>query len=224
MRTHLVEVLPPRFDHHLRLCSRTEPLDAEAFVAEFAVEAFADAILPGLAGVDQGGADAVLGDPLQQRTRHELGAVVGTQEGWRTALADHSRQDLDHPAGADAGTDIDRETLAGELVRQGQALQSLTVGTVVEHEVVAPDLVRRRWRLWPRPRCRHAFAPSLARHLQFRQSPQPISAPRAHRMPVPGQENLNAPIAIARILCRQRRHLLDHRSVADRLSAEVTER
>src|SRR3954449_6475415 len=166
MWTHLVEVLPPRLDHHLRLCSRTEPLDAEAFVTEFAVETLADTILPGLAGVNQRGADTMLGDPLQQRARDELGIIVGTQKRWRAALADQSRQHLDHASRADTGTDIDCKPFAGELVRQRQALQPLTVGAVVEHEVVAPDLVGRLRGQWPRPRCRYPFAPSLARHLK----------------------------------------------------------
>src|SRR3954470_8231088 len=91
---------------------------------------------------------------------------------------------LDHASRADTGTDIDCKPFAGELVRQRQALQPLTVGAVVEHEVVAPDLVRRLRGQWPRPRRRHPFAPSLARHLKLRQSPQPISAPRAHWMAV----------------------------------------
>src|SRR5215472_17152274 len=53
MRTHLVVVLPPSFDDHLRLGARTKPFEAQALVAEFAVEAFHDAILPRLARLDQ---------------------------------------------------------------------------------------------------------------------------------------------------------------------------
>ena len=50
MRPHRVVVLPPALDNDL--CARAEPFEAEAFVAKLAVEAFADAILPGLAGLD----------------------------------------------------------------------------------------------------------------------------------------------------------------------------
>jgi transposase InsO family protein len=44
--------------------------------AELAVEAFGDAILPGLAGLDQRGANAVCGDPGQERLGNELRTVV----------------------------------------------------------------------------------------------------------------------------------------------------
>jgi hypothetical protein len=50
MRTHLVVMAPPSFDDHLRFGSRSKPLEAQALVAEFAIEAFRDAVLPGLPG------------------------------------------------------------------------------------------------------------------------------------------------------------------------------
>jgi len=40
MRSHIVVVLPPLLDHHLRFDPIPEPLDAQAFVPELAVEAF----------------------------------------------------------------------------------------------------------------------------------------------------------------------------------------
>ena len=48
MRTYLVEVSPPFFDQNLRLGARTKPFEAQTLVAELAVEALRDAILPGL--------------------------------------------------------------------------------------------------------------------------------------------------------------------------------
>ena len=50
MRPHGIVVPPPTLDDDLGFGARAEPFEAETFVAEFAVEAFADAILPGLAG------------------------------------------------------------------------------------------------------------------------------------------------------------------------------
>ena len=55
MWTHRVEVPPPRFDNHLGLAAAAEPLDAEAFVTELAVEGLVGAVLPRLAGIDDGG-------------------------------------------------------------------------------------------------------------------------------------------------------------------------
>src|SRR5688572_24305390 len=72
MRAHVIVVLSPGLDDHLRLGPRAEPFEAQALVAELAVEALRDAILPGLAGLDQRRADPLGDDPGQQRLRHEL--------------------------------------------------------------------------------------------------------------------------------------------------------
>ena len=53
MRTHFVVVTAPGFDDDLGLGARTELFDAQAFVTELAVEAFGNAILPRLTGIDQ---------------------------------------------------------------------------------------------------------------------------------------------------------------------------
>ncbi len=53
MRSHLVIVAPPVLDHDLRFRPRAKPFHAQALVAEFVVEAFGRAILPGLAWLDQ---------------------------------------------------------------------------------------------------------------------------------------------------------------------------
>lgn len=83
MRPHGVIVLPPSLDDDLGLGTRAKPFETEAFVTEFAVEALGDAILPGLAGLDQRGADTLPDDPGQQRFRHELRAVVAAQKARR---------------------------------------------------------------------------------------------------------------------------------------------
>ena len=66
MWPHLVIVPPPTLDHHLRLGPRTKPFEAQAFVAELAVEALANAVLPRFARIDQRGVDALHRDPAQQ--------------------------------------------------------------------------------------------------------------------------------------------------------------
>ena len=80
MRTHFVVVLPPRFDDHLCLGARTKPFEAQALVAKLAIEAFRDAILPRLAGLDQRRANALCNDPGQQRLGHEFRPVVAAQK------------------------------------------------------------------------------------------------------------------------------------------------
>ena len=54
MWTDLVVVVPPLFDQHLRLGARAKPFEAQTLVAELAVEALRDAILPRLAGLVDG--------------------------------------------------------------------------------------------------------------------------------------------------------------------------
>ncbi len=108
MRANFVVMAAPALDDRLGLRPRPEPFETQALVAELAVEAFGDAILPRLAGLDQRRIDALRNDPGQERLRHELRAVVAAQEDRCTALAHQARQHLDHPRRADAAVDIDR--------------------------------------------------------------------------------------------------------------------
>ena len=88
----------PSLDNYLGLGAGTEPFEAQAFVAELAVEALRDAILPGLPRLDQSSADPVRLDPGQQRLRDELRSVVAPQKGRCAAFADEPCQHLDHPS------------------------------------------------------------------------------------------------------------------------------
>jgi len=87
MRPHGVIVLTQLSMTTFASARVRKPFEAEAFVAELAVEALGDAILPGLAGLDQRGANALRGDPGQERLGNELRTVVAAQEGRCAALA-----------------------------------------------------------------------------------------------------------------------------------------
>ena len=76
MRSHLIVVPAPSLDNDLRLGAGAEPFEAQALVAELAVETLRRAILPRLARIDQGGLDTLVDDPLQERPRNKLGTVV----------------------------------------------------------------------------------------------------------------------------------------------------
>ena len=76
MRPHGVVVLTPTLDDNFCFGARAEPFETEAFVAEFAVEALGDAILRGLAGLNQRGANALRGDPGQEHLGNELRTVA----------------------------------------------------------------------------------------------------------------------------------------------------
>ena len=77
MRPHLVVVPAPGLDDGPGLGSRAEPFEAQALVAELAVEALRRTVLPRLARIDQRGLDALLDDPLQERAGDELRPVIG---------------------------------------------------------------------------------------------------------------------------------------------------
>src|SRR6185436_2169742 len=181
----------PSLDDHLRLGARAEPFEAQALVAELAVEALRDAIVPGLAGLDQRGSDTLSDNPRQECLRHELRTIVAAQESRCAAFADQARQHFDDARRADATVHLDRQPLLGELVGYGQALELLTIGATVKHKVVGPHLVRRRWRLRPRAGRSHALARPFARHLQARRLPEPIRPPHAHAMPVATEKDAN---------------------------------
>src|SRR5205823_2166127 len=63
------------FDQNLRLGARTKPFEAETLVAELAVEALRDAILPRLAGFDQCHTDALRDDPRSRALRAGASAI-----------------------------------------------------------------------------------------------------------------------------------------------------
>ena len=117
MRPHLVVVLPPRLDHNLRLGPGAEPFEAQAFVAELAVEALRGPILPGLARIDQRGLDTLVDDPLQQRSGDELRPIVRTQIERRAARRDEPRKYLDDARRADAATRWPFVLLGRELIK-----------------------------------------------------------------------------------------------------------
>lgn len=79
MRTDVVVVLTPGFDDDTGLGTAAKPLQRQALVAEFAIEALVVGILPWLARVDQRRLDVLLGEPLQNRVADELGSIVRAQ-------------------------------------------------------------------------------------------------------------------------------------------------
>jgi hypothetical protein len=85
---HLVEVAPPALDQNRCFGARPEPFERQALVAELAVEALGGAVLPGLAGIDEGRLNALVNDPLQQCARDEPGAIVGPKVARRATLGD----------------------------------------------------------------------------------------------------------------------------------------
>lgn len=78
MRTRRVVVVSPGIAHHLGLGATAQPVLIEAVGAEFSVEAFVDAILPRLAGLDIG-VDAAVLRGQSMTARDTIRAVVTSQ-------------------------------------------------------------------------------------------------------------------------------------------------
>jgi len=150
MRPYVIVMAPPDFDEDSSFGAAAEPFHAQAFVAELAVEALVVAVLPRLAWIDQRGVDLRLGEPLQDRLAHELGAIVRAQERRRTVRADQSGEHVDHAGGADAARHVDGMALPRELVDDGQTFDLPPVGTGIVNEVVGPYLVRTPCGQWTR--------------------------------------------------------------------------
>lgn len=83
-------MLPPSLNDALGLGAGAQQLDTRALIAERAVERFGRAVLPELAGIDQGSIGPIGSEPLQNLRADEFRPRVGAQEGWRTVEADQS--------------------------------------------------------------------------------------------------------------------------------------
>src|SRR5262245_7491522 len=87
-------ITAPASDNDHRLATAAEPLQAQAFVAEAAVEALVGTVLPRLAKIDQRGLDAGSFEALEDRFADELRPVVRAQEPRCATFADQSGQHL----------------------------------------------------------------------------------------------------------------------------------
>lgn len=107
MRSDRVIVPSPSLDDDSGFGAISEPLDAQAYIAEFAIEGFVGTVLPRLAGIDDGRVDAIVRKPFQDGVAHELWPAVRSQIGRGPMVADQSRKNLDDPRGTNTASDID---------------------------------------------------------------------------------------------------------------------
>jgi hypothetical protein len=140
MGSVLVAMPSPRLDQDLRIHQVPEPLHAQAFVPELAVEAFIGAVLPRLARIDMSNVDALGKNPLQYRSGNKFRPVVRSHHPRCTVNAHQPRQHLNDTAGADTRGHIDGQAFPCVLVHYRETLDLPTVGSGVVHEVVRPDL------------------------------------------------------------------------------------
>src|SRR4051794_26191487 len=89
--------------------------------------------------------------------------------------------------------DVNGQALAGELVDHRQALDLLSGGSGVKHEVVRPQDVGRNWCQWPRTSCCNAPARPTARQLQASLAPQPVCPVYAEFDPLQARDRGSEP-------------------------------
>src|SRR6478735_7834826 len=89
-------MLPPDFDHDLRLLQCVEDLAVQQLVAQLSVEAFAIAIFPRASRLDVGGLGSDSGDPFSESKGDELGAIIWTNVCGNAARYEQIAERLDH--------------------------------------------------------------------------------------------------------------------------------
>ncbi|CAB3773018.1 hypothetical protein LMG29660_07253 [Burkholderia puraquae] len=88
----LVVKLSPAFDEYLGLGPAAEPFAIQQFVAQLAVEALDESVLPRAAGRDEGRADCSISQPAHDLGGGKFGTVVRPHKRRLAVQAHQSRQ------------------------------------------------------------------------------------------------------------------------------------
>ncbi|PXX21581.1 hypothetical protein NA66_10484 [Burkholderia pyrrocinia] len=142
MGSTLVVELPPAFDGHPGLGTAAEPFPIQQFVTQLAVEALDKPVLPRITRRDEGRTDCGIPEPAHDLGSGKFGTVVRPNERWIAVQPHQSRQRQDDILRPQAGTDFDRQALAGIFIDHAKHLQRSPIDQLVVHEVVAPDRIR----------------------------------------------------------------------------------
>ena len=94
-----IVVASPALDDDLGLTQGIEDLAVEQLITQPRIERFDIAVLPGTARLDIGRLGTECGNPFLNRTRHELGSIVGTHVAGYAAQDEEVRQGIDQSRG-----------------------------------------------------------------------------------------------------------------------------
>lgn len=125
----------------LRVLNACEEFTVEQLVAQGAVEALSEPVLPRRAWLDVLRLDAHDLQPLLRACGDQLGAVVHADCLWPTVLAHGDRQVIDHAQVAHPERGVQGDALARVLVDGGEHAKRPVVFKRVMHEVNAPDFI-----------------------------------------------------------------------------------
>ena len=141
MRPDRVVVLAPLLDDDSGFLQAVEDLSIEQFIAQFSVEGFAVAVLPGTTGFDVQCLRPEFCEPAAYDLCCHLCAVIGSDVFRHSSGEHHIGHRLDDAKAVDPPSHPDRKALPGELVDQRhQAKLSPIMGLRLD-EVVAPHMI-----------------------------------------------------------------------------------
>ncbi len=112
----LIIRLPPALDDHLGLPERVEELSIQQLVPQFAIEALDIPVLPGAAWFDVQGPNAHPDEPVSDRFRRKLRAIIGADVFGHPALDEQLRQPMQNIVGSQMTRDLDGQTFPRVLV------------------------------------------------------------------------------------------------------------
>src|ERR1035437_7175651 len=186
-----------RFEH------AGEQFTVEALVPESSVERLVDSILPRTGWLDEAGRDAGRFQPRLEKLGDELTAIVTAQMAWRPVPRHGGLEGCHDLATAHPAAGHDVEVEVAVFVQERQELHGRTVLRGVEDHVDAPhvvDAIGLDLRPWPR---RRLGPHHRARDLQARPPPHALHRAQRTAQPLPGQDGMHPPVAIARVRVRQ---------------------
>lgn len=193
----------PASDHDLCLSQVPDPLQIQAFITQPPVEAFAVRVLPRAAGLNVGGLNVSLLQPLLHGPRNKLGSIITPYVAWCAAFPDHSVKHLDDLLSADAAGNLDRQAFPGKLIRQRQDFEALAIRTGIMHTIVGPHLLG--------PRCFNqatdlpispSSSRSTCRQAQAFLAPDAMHPFDMHHRQLAPHECMDPPVPVARMLAR----------------------
>jgi hypothetical protein len=136
-----VVVMAPLLNEDLGFLQAVEDFAVEQFVPQFAVEAFAIAVLPGAARLDV----ERLGADTCQPAPHYLGGhprtVVGSDVLRDAAQQHHVSHGLQNTQAVDPPGDPDRQAFPGELIDQRHQPQLAAIMGLALDKVIGPGIV-----------------------------------------------------------------------------------
>ena len=245
-----VVVVPPAVDLVASVAERAEPVEVQALLAELPVETLDEGVLDGLARLDEPKPDASPLGPVEHRPAGSLRAVAsGCSNRWR----DHWRlendlfrksdtqrqvveetgdpragdQDVDDLAGTEPAVvpyGVCGQTPAGQRIDDVQNPEAPVVGELIAHMIQRPPLHRPLRRLGRRAVAPGKLASRFRPDLQALLDIKPPGPLPVLDQPLAPKHGVEAQIAIAAVLRRQRLHTLDHRLVIPRLRPILLDR